>query len=333
MGTIAHAVGELFGVADHQLDVLGMDVELRHSSAFRIDDLDDVAARSVEGRSSATTAKLPLALLRAFDGASQFVDVVTHFARLSWPRRSLVLVDALPEVVRMAVSLEPFVPDALWLREYPVRLGGAKFNARMTVIKLQRGDVLVHSPCAFDDLLTAEVSALGRVAAIIAPGNFHWLHVPSCQKAFPNAATYICPGVEKRAKDLPFDFVLSDEAPPLWGDELSQVALNGTRVMREVAFLHRASRTLILVDLIENFTAATPGTNKFLRILFRMIGMWNRPGPAPEYGLAWGNKTLVREGLRRVLDWEFDRVILSHGDIITHDAKQMVVDAWRKILA
>lgn len=196
----------------------------------------------------------------------------------------------------MAPLLEVFVPDTLWLREYFVRLGGARFNARMTVIKLRSGEVLVHSPCAFDDSLTAEVAALGRVAAIIAPGNLHWLHVRSCQQAFPEAVTYVCPGLEKRVKGLTFDFVLGDEAPPLWADELSQVALQGTRFMREVASFQRASRTLIL-DLVENFTAATPGTNAFLRIAFRLLGMWNRPSPAPEYRFAWGDKARVRDGI------------------------------------
>jgi hypothetical protein len=234
---------------------------------------------------------------------------------------------------RMAHPLEVFVPDSLWLREYPVRLGGARFNARMTVIKLQSGEILVHSPCAFDDSLTAEIAALGRVAAVIAPGNFHWLHVHSCQQAFPEVETYVCPGVEKRAKGLSFDKVLTDEAPPLWADELAQVALQGPRIMREVAFFHRASRTLILVDLLENFTGATPGTNLFLRIGFGALGMWSRPSPAPEYRLAWGDKARVRAGLERILAWDFERVILSHGDVITRDARQTVTRAWRKILA
>ncbi len=232
----------------------------------------------------------------------------------------------------MARSLEVFVPNALWLREYSVRLGGARFNARMTAIKLRSGEVLIHSPCAFDDSLTAEVAALGRVAGIIAPGNLHWLHVRSCQQAFPDAKTHICPGVEKRARALTFDFVLGDEAPPLWAEELSQVVLRGARVMREVAFFHRASRTLIVVDLVENFTPATRGTTPFLRILFRALRMWNRPSPAPEYRFAWGDKARVREGMERILAWDFERVILSHGDVIERDARQVVARAWRQIL-
>ena len=232
----------------------------------------------------------------------------------------------------MALSLEVFVPDAIWLREYAVRLGGARFNARMTVIKLRNGKILVHSPCAFDDALAAEIAALGRVAAIIAPGNLHWLHVRSCQQAFPDAVTYLCSGVEERAKGLAFDFVLGDDAPPLWSDDLSQVALQGTRVMREVVFFHHASRTLILVDLVENFTSATLGTNLLLRICFRALGMWNRPTPAPEYRFAWGDKVRVRESLERILAWDFERVILSHGDIITRNARHIVARTWRQIL-
>ncbi|HEX6839144.1 MAG TPA: DUF4336 domain-containing protein [Polyangia bacterium] len=232
----------------------------------------------------------------------------------------------------MTPSLEVFVPDALWLREYPVRLGGVRFNARMTVIKLRSGEIVVHSPCAFDDSLAAEVAALGRVAAIIAPGSLHWLHVRSCQQAFPDAATYVCPGVEERAKGLRFDFVLGDEAPPLWADELSQVALQGTRIMREVAFFHRASRTLILVDLVENFTSATPGTSLSLRLLFRALRMWNRPAPAPEYRFGWGHKARMREEMERILAWDFEGVILSHGDLVRRDARQVVAQAWRRIL-
>ena len=148
----------------------------------------------------------------------------------------------------------------------------------------------------------------------------------------PDATTHVCAGVEKRNNGVSFDFILGDEAPSLWAEELSQVALQGTRFMREVAFLHRASRTLILVDLVENFTSATPGTNLLLRILFRAIGMWNRPGPAPEYRFAWGDKPKVRACLERILAWDFERVIVSHGDIITRDARQVVTRAWRSVL-
>ena len=107
---------------------------------------------------------------------------------------------------------------------------------------------------------------------------------------------------------------------------------SGTRIVREVAFFHRPSRTLIVVDLIENFTPASEGTSHFLRMMIRALGMWNRPSPAPEYRFAWGDKAGLREGMARILAWDFERVILSHGDIITRDAKPIVAQAWGKFL-
>ncbi|HUY02317.1 MAG TPA: hypothetical protein VMV33_03450, partial [Rhodocyclaceae bacterium] len=93
------------------------------------------------------------------------------------------------------------------------------------------------------------------------------------------------------------------------------VLLQGPRVMREVAFFHHASKTLILVDLVENVTAATPGTNWLLRLLFRMIGMWNTPSPAPEYRLGWGDKALVRQCMMRILQRDFERVTRRGGHV------------------
>jgi hypothetical protein len=39
----------------------------------------------------------------------------------------------------------------------------------------------------------------------------------------------------------------------------------GNPIMREIDFLHRASRTLIAVELVENFSDQTAGTNGALR--------------------------------------------------------------------
>jgi hypothetical protein len=230
-------------------------------------------------------------------------------------------------------ALTEFVPDRIWLREYPIRYMGVRVNARMTVIRLAGGSVVIHSPCRFDDAWAHTVAEIGPVEAIIVPGNFHHLHVPSCQSAFPGARTYACPGVEKRAPKLRFDELLTDVAPPLWAGELSQIVMQGGRYIREVIFFHHASKTLIVTDVIENIGRDTPGTNWMLRVWFVLLGMWNEPAPAPEYRFTWSDKSAARRCFERVLEWDFERVILAHGDLITRDAKTMVERAWRSILA
>ena len=96
---------------------------------------------------------------------------------------------------------------------------------------------------------------------------------------------------------------------------------------------HRASRTLILVDLIENFTDATPHTGGALKFWFRyVLRMWNNPRPAPEYRMGWSDRAAAAQSLRRILAWDFERIVIAHGDLIEHDAHAVAARAWAKVL-
>jgi hypothetical protein len=231
------------------------------------------------------------------------------------------------------MQFSPYVPGQIWLCAYPVRLAGTKFDARMTVIRLASGALMLHSPCEITAPLAQEITALGPVAHIVAPGNFHHMFVAPAQAAFPAAKTWICPGVEKRQPGLRYDAVLGDAPPPDWAGEIDQVLVQGTRIMREVAMFHRASRTLILVDLIENFTDATPHTGGALKFWFKFVlRMWNNPRPAPEYRMGWRNRAAAAQSLRRILAWDFERIVLSHGDLIDRDAHNVAAKAWAGVL-
>jgi hypothetical protein len=229
--------------------------------------------------------------------------------------------------------LTPYVADRIWLCPYPVRLAGIRFEARMTVIRLASGVIMLHSPCEITAAMAEEISALGHVAHIVVPGNFHHMHTAKAQAAFPAAKTWICPGAERRSPGLKYDGVLGDVAPADWADEIDQVLVQGARIMREVAMFHRASRTLILVDLIENFTDATPRTGGALRFWFKsVLRMWNNPHPAPEYRMGWSDRQAAAKSLRRILVWDFQRIVLSHGDLIQSAAREVAIKAWSGIL-
>ncbi len=230
-------------------------------------------------------------------------------------------------------TFREYVRDSIWLASYPVRTAGAAFEARTTLIRCGDGILIVHSPGPLDDAARHEIASLGPVGVIIAPGNFHQLHVAVWQLAFPGAETWICPGVERRQPALRYDRVLGDETPARVATEFDQVLVRGGRLMCEVAMLHRRSRTLLLVDLLENFTDATPGVNWLVRTFFKALGMWNNPSPAPEYRFAWKDRNAARASIEHILAWDFERIVISHGDLIDHDAKDVARRAWRHILA
>jgi len=203
----------------------------------------------------------------------------------------------------------------------------------MTVIRLGDGRVLIHSPSPIDAVTKTEIEALGPVALIIAPGNYHYLNVESAQHAFPAAQTYICPGIEKKDSTLSYSGILSDEPEAAWRQDFDQVLVRGTRFIWEVAFFHRASKTLILVDLIENYGDNTVQVNWVLRFWWKFVfRMWNRPKPAPEYQMGWRDKAAARKSLERILSWDFDKIIIAHGDLIEKHARQIARTAWRAVL-
>lgn len=233
----------------------------------------------------------------------------------------------------LETPLTEYVPGRIWLKEYPVRFGWMDFNARMTIVRLDDGRLLVHSPCDVDAGLKDAIEALGPVAFIIAPGTLHHLHVGSCRRAFPDAATHICPGIEKKQPGLAFDRQLGDAPDPGWAADLDQVLIHGTRIIREAAFFHRSSRTLILVDLIENYGDGSGRVDRLLRFWWKFVfRMWNRPKPAPEYQLGWKDKAAAGESLEKILAWDFERIIIAHGELIETDARHVARTAWRQVL-
>lgn len=226
--------------------------------------------------------------------------------------------------------LTEYVDGAIWLKRYPVHYGGMDFSARTTLIRLRDGSLLVHSPSPVDDELTRAIEPLGRVEHIVAPGSYHYFHVSDWQEAYPNATTWICPGVERKQPGLHFDWLLGDRSPTAWEDEIDQVLVRGTRFIWEVAFHHRASRTLVLTDLVENIGDATPGAEGVVLKLWwkGVFRMWNRPKPAPEYQWGWSDKAAASACLERILAWDFDRVVIAHGDCIEEDAHARLREAW-----
>ena len=228
------------------------------------------------------------------------------------------------------MELTEFVAGQIWLQEYPIHYAGCDFNARMSVIRISALQLLLHSPCEIDAPTKDSISALGDVACIVAPGSYHHLHIPSAQAAFPNAETYICPGVERKRPEIDFDWFLGDRPPEIWVGALDQVLVRGNKYIWEVVFFHKPSKTLLVVDLIENITDQTPNVNWTLKLWWKVVfHMWNHPKPAPEYQLGWKDKAAATKSLQRILDWDFERIVLSHGDLIERDAKATARAAWK----
>lgn len=203
------------------------------------------------------------------------------------------------------------------------------FSTRMTVIKLSNGGLFLHSPIALDSGLRAELGGLGEVRAIVAPNKFHHLYAGDCRKAYPNAKLYGAPGLPEKRKDLSFDGLLADEPRVEWRGDIEQLRIRGMSMLNEVAFFHPASRTLILTDLVFNVPAGRPWG---IPILSGLLGVGGGFGPSRLGRWLIRDKQAARASLGQIMRWDFDRVIVAHGNVLESGGHRKVRDAFGFIL-
>lgn len=229
------------------------------------------------------------------------------------------------------------IGDGIWIVDGPsIRFYGIAFSTRMTVVQLQNGDIWLHSPTKICNALRAEIIALGPVTHLIAPNWIHYAYIREWQAAFPMARAYAAPGVAARAKkhgmDIRFDEDLRQTAPQAWGGQIEQMIVEGSKVHREAVFLHAASRTLILTDLIENFEAKNMSWG--MRILTRMAGIQDPDGQMPrDMRMTFSkHQDQLKAAIERMIDWGPKRIILAHGRCYDKDAIAELKRAFRWLL-
>jgi hypothetical protein len=216
-----------------------------------------------------------------------------------------------PLYVLKPVDTDIWVCDGGWIRFY-----GMPFPTRMTVIRLENGDLWVHSPVADHAGLVKAVAALGPVRHLVAPNWIHYASIPSWQTRFPGASTWGSPGAVARAASrgvsLKLDHELGNTPPAPWSGQIDQV-LADSGYHREVVFFHRASLTLVLTDLIENFEPAF--VPWWMRPLIRLGHVRDPDGRMPRdieasFRLRPDH---FRDVVQTMIGWAPERVILAHG--------------------
>ena len=218
----------------------------------------------------------------------------------------------------------------IWIVERTQRFYGLEVGARMTVVRLADGSLLLHSPLELDPELRRELDSIGRIRFAVAPNRFHHLYAGGVAEAYPEARLWAAPGVERKRPDLEIAGVLGDEAPAEWRDEVDQVFFRGRPFENEVVFLHRASRTLILCDLAFNFG---PRAAPFTRLLMRLLRGYGRFGPSSLDRILIRDRRAARDSLERILAWDFDRVVGAHGDVLERGGRDALRAGYSGLLA
>jgi hypothetical protein len=131
-----------------------------------------------------------------------------------------------------------------------------------------------------------------------------------------------------KKRPLPLAGVLGDEPPQAWVDDFDQLVFKGNARLDEVLFFHKQSGTVILDDLIQIHpdVKGKPPRNALVKL--EGVG-YPHGGVGLDIRLSFTNRNLARRSLEKLLSWDFDKLIIAHGDCIEKDAKPFVRKAFR----
>jgi hypothetical protein len=188
--------------------------------------------------------------------------------------------------------------------------GGVAMPTRSLVVRLADGGLAVLSPVP-DAEARRDVAMLGPVRCLVAPNSFHYGGLASWAAAFPEARVLLAPGLPARRPELPAGDELAEGAETPLAPALAHTVLGPWRGVSEVAFLHRASRTLILTDACFHLREAANARD---RLAYRMLGAWQRFGPSrTARAILLRDRAQVADFVARVCRWDFERIVVAHG--------------------
>jgi len=212
--------------------------------------------------------------------------------------------------------------------DHPLRLpGGMELGTRCVLVRLSGGGVLVHAPGPLGDDARRAIDSLGPVRALVAPNLLHHRFLSENARAYPGARVFGAPGLREKLADARIDEVLGDEAPDLWAADLDQIRVTGAPGLNEVVFLHRASRTLLCLDLCFNVRESASFAT---RLMMRANGAYGRFGPSRIFRFAvLKDRRAMRASIDRILAWDFDRVTVAHGEILETGGREALQAGFR----
>ena len=192
---------------------------------------------------------------------------------------------------------------------------GMRLPVRMTVFKLPDGSLLLHSPTQMTWALREELERIGPVKHLVAPNSVHWMMVKQWQDAYPDAEIWAAPGLSRRwqvrRSGLRIDHELQPAMTHPWGDAIEVTTIQGGLGFREMAVLHKPSRTLVLTDLVLNLEAYKLPT--WFRPIARLFGSLDGMPPPYLRVIFRMRRPQASRAVSRLIAAQPDRVIFAHG--------------------
>ena len=219
-----------------------------------------------------------------------------------------------------------FIDDGLFVVEG--RWKKSAFERKMVAFLLSSGELAVHSAIAMSESGMRALEAVGRPAWILVPNRFHASEAGWYADRYPTARVLVPAEIREKLFDkVPrIDGSLDDDWPEALQGEVTMIPLRGTRI-GEVALVHHPSRTLVLTDACFHYR---DGDLPFLsRLFMRANGAYGKFGPSRMFkSLAVVDREALKRSIERLLEHDFERLIVSHGRTLDTGGRTALRDAF-----
>lgn len=215
--------------------------------------------------------------------------------------------------------------EAVHVQEVSFRLGGMDLGGRMTVVRLPDGGLWIHSPVRLDAQTRAAVDALGPVRFLVAPNVMHHLFVGDWAAAYPGARVVAPAGLRRKRPELRLDAELTDTPAPGYEEVFSQQLMRGMPKLDEYVFLHRPSRTLLVTDLAFHIRQSP---SWLTRTYIKLFGAYGKLAPTLLIKTMVKDRAALRASLDTVLGWDFERVVVCHGEVLERGGREALRDGF-----
>ena len=228
------------------------------------------------------------------------------------------------------------IDSNLWVADQPLKFLGLEVGTRMTVIKLAHNSLVLISPVAINSELHQQLDAVGQVKYLVAPNLFHYLYLAQAQQLYPDAQAIAPPGLTDKQPNLEIDKILIQERIE-FNDELKYTLLEGFQVfvppkiavVNEIVFYHSRTKTLIITDSAFNFDRTYP---LLTQLATRALGSYGVLKPSWLEKIAVKDKLKLKHSIEQIFQWDFQRIIMAHGQIIEDHAQQQLAKAYSWLL-
>ncbi len=190
----------------------------------------------------------------------------------------------------------------IWVHEHIIYLeDGRELPLRLTAVRLSNKKLWIHAPTPLTNVLKMQISKVGDVGYLCSANNLHNMFFMDWVKSYPQAEPWVSAGIPEKLSDLNHYNVLKKN---VWSDDFDATSMRRVPKFDETVFFHYKSKSLIVTDLVQHHTQK---------------GVFLAP-PLHRKGIIQDQKAFS-DFISHIKKWDFNRIIVAHGDIIEVQAK------------